>query len=547
MLNDNIILKIKDAIVTEDRFSGLDFGKLLLAVPRNPDHGDFSTNFALINASLLKTKPLDLAQDMFNVLTKNKDPFFEKISIEKPGFINFIISNTVYQEYLSQVVSEDSGFGSSPDNGKKVLVEFVSANPTGLLHLGHLRNAAVGDSIARILEFSGHSVTREYYVNDYGNQVRLLGESLRARLLEKMELEFLIPEGGYKGDYLVDIAEKLLSEEDHESILKKDTDYLSRYAVDYLTIEINRDLKNLDISFDSWYSEKEKIHNSNLLQDSKELIASLGGMYKKEQAEWIKTSNYGDNDDWVIKKSDDTSTYFMNDIAYHHDKFTRGFDNIINIWGADHHSHISRLRASMKLLSNDLTKLNFVLIQFVRLIKDGKDVSMSKRSGTYTTIRDMLGEFNKDLVRFMMVSRSSDSHFDFDLDKCREGSADNPIFYIQYANARINSILNKDDIAKESDGNPDLSLLVEEKEIELIKKILSFPDTVLEASETMSPHKIAFFLQELAAQFHSYYRSTKVLVDDLEVSRARVLLLRSLKTVFVNGLNLLGVSSPERM
>ena len=547
MLNNNIILKIKDAIVTEDRFSGLDFGKLLLAVPRNPDHGDFSTNFALINASLLKTKPLDLAQDMVNVLTKNKDPFFEKISIEKPGFINFIISNTVYQEYLSQVVSEDSGFGSSPDNGKKVLVEFVSANPTGLLHLGHLRNAAVGDSIARILEFSGHSVTREYYVNDYGNQVRLLGESLRARLLEKMELEFLIPEGGYKGDYLVDIAEKLLSEEDHESILKKDTDYLSRYAVDYLTIEINRDLKNLDISFDSWYSEKEKIHNSNLLQDSKELIASLGGMYKKEQAEWIKTSNYGDNDDWVIKKSDDTSTYFMNDIAYHHDKFTRGFDNIINIWGADHHSHISRLRASMKLLSNDLTKLNFVLIQFVRLIKDGKDVSMSKRSGTYTTIRDMLGEFNKDLVRFMMVSRSSDSHFDFDLDKCREGSADNPIFYIQYANARINSILNKDDIAKESDGNPDLSLLVEEKEIELIKKILSFPDTVLEASETMSPHKIAFFLQELAAQFHSYYKSTKVLVDDLEVSRARVLLLRSLKTVFVNGLNLLGVSSPERM
>jgi arginyl-tRNA synthetase len=547
MLNNNIILKIKDAIVTEDRFSGLDFGKLLLAVPRNPDHGDFSTNFALINASLLKTKPLDLAQDMVNVLTKNKDPFFEKISIEKPGFINFIISNTVYQEYLSQVVSEDSGFGSSPDNGKKVLVEFVSANPTGLLHLGHLRNAAVGDSIARILEFSGHSVTREYYVNDYGNQVRLLGESLRARLLEKMELEFLIPEGGYKGDYLVDIAEKLLSEEDHESILKKDTDYLSRYAVDYLTIEINRDLKNLDISFDSWYSEKEKIHNSNLLQDSKELIASLGGMYKKEQAEWIKTSNYGDNDDWVIKKSDDTSTYFMNDIAYHHDKFTRGFDNIINIWGADHHSHISRLRASMKLLSNDLSKLNFVLIQFVRLIKDGKDVSMSKRSGTYTTIRDMLGEFNKDLVRFMMVSRSSDSHFDFDLDKCREGSADNPIFYIQYANARINSILNKDDIAKESDGNPDLSLLVEEKEIELIKKILSFPDTVLEASQTMSPHKIAFFLQELAAQFHSYYKSTKVLVDDLEVSRARVLLLRSLKTVFVNGLNLLGVSSPERM
>ena len=276
-------------------------------------------------------------------------------------------------------------------------------------------------------------------------------------------------------------------------------------------------------------------------------IQSVGGLYKKEGAEWIKTSDYGDNDDWVVTKSNESSTYFMNDIAYHHDKFDRGFDKIVNVWGADHHSHISRLKASMKLLSNDLTKLDFVLIQFVRLIKDGQDVSMSKRSGAYTTIKDMLNEFNKDLVRFMMVSRSSDSHFDFDLDKCREGSDDNPIFYIQYASARINSILNKDDLNKHDMESANLALLTEEKEIGLIKKILSFPDTVEEASNTMSPHKVAFYLQELAAIFHSYYKNTKVLVEDDELSKARVLLLSSIKIVFINGLNLLGVSSPERM
>ena len=329
--------------------------------------------------------------------------------------------------------------------------------------------------------------------------------------------------------------------------MKEENSFFSNFAINYLTEEIEKDLKDLGITFDSWYSEKKKIHDSDSVINIKKLIQSVGGLYKKEGAEWIKTSDYGDNDDWVVTKSNELSTYFMNDIAYHHDKFDRGFDKIINVWGADHHSHISRLKASMKLLSNDLTKLDFVLIQFVRLIKDGQDVSMSKRSGTYTTIKDMLNEFNKDLVRFMMVSRSSDSHFDFDLDKCREGSDDNPIFYIQYASARINSILNKDDLNKHDMESANLALLTEEKEIGLIKKILSFPVTVEEASNTMSPHKVAFYLQELAAIFHSYYKNTKVLVEDDELSKARVLLLSSIKIVLINGLNLLGVSSPERM
>ncbi|MBT3475643.1 arginine--tRNA ligase [bacterium] len=547
MLTDKITEKIKNSLLNDPRFADLDFSNLLLSIPRNPDHGDFSTNFAMINSSRLKSKPIDLAQEMLNLLKKSDDSFFQDISIEKPGFINFVISNKIYQRYLADVVLQGVDYGSGIHNNKKVLIEFVSANPTGLLHLGHLRNAAVGDSIARILKFSGYDVVKEYYVNDYGNQVRLLGESLKERVLEKLKLDFNIPEGGYKGDYLIDVAETLLLTKDSRSILKEETAFFSNFAISCLTKEIEKDLEDLDINFDSWYSEKEKIHDSDSVINIKKLIMSANGLYKKEKAEWIKTSEYGDNDDWVITKSDDSSTYFMNDIAYHHDKFLRGFDKIVNVWGADHHSHISRLKASMKLLSNDLSKLDFVLIQFVRLIKDGQDVSMSKRSGTYTTIKDMLNEFNKDLVRFMMVSRSSDSHFDFDLDKCREGSDDNPIFYIQYASARINSILNKHDLNKDDTKSVDLSLLTEEKEIKLIKKILSFPDTVEEASGTMSPHKIAFYLQELAAIFHSYYKSTKVLIENDELSKARILLLSSIKIVFVNGLNLLGVSSPERM
>ena len=546
MLKNKVIEKIKESLKNDGRFSELDFTKFSLTIPKNNDYGDFSSNFALVNSGRLKIPPMNLAKDMLNVLNNEKDSIFESISVEKPGFINFRISKKTFQNYVKDILQDGSKFGSSISKNEKVLIEFISANPTGLLHLGHLRNAAVGDAIARILKFSGYEVTKEYYVNDYGNQIRLLGESLKSRISQKLGIDSELPEGGYKGEYLVDIADSVLLTNNSSSIIHNDTSFFSDFAIEYLIKEIEKDLEELDISFDSWYSEKEKVHNSDLVKEVRELIKSKDGLYEKENADWIKTSNYGDNDDWVIRKSDKTSTYFMNDIAYHHDKYRRGYDKIINIWGADHHSHISRLNASMNLLSNDLKKLNFVLIQFVRLIKDGKDVSMSKRSGSYTTIKDLLAEFNKDLVRFMMVSRSSDSHFDFDLDKCREGSDENPIFYIQYANARINSILSKNNLDDDFDKT-DFYLLNQEQEIMLIKKMLAFPDIIIESSNTMSPHKIAFYLQELAKIFHSYYKNVKVLVDDKNLTNARILLLRSLKIIFTNGLNLLGVSSPERM
>ena len=491
MLEKEILEKIENYLNDEDEFVNLDFSKLSLSISKNVTHGDFSTNFALIIASKLKINPNELANKMASTLSKRKDKFFNKIEAAKPGFINFTISREVYQDLLERINGLGNKFGSSKRNKKKVLIEFVSANPTGFLHLGHLRNAAVGDSISRILSFSGYEVTNEYYLNDYGSQIELLGESLQSRVYKMLGLEKEIPEGGYQGEYLIDLAKILTSKEDKSFLLKSEIEYFSNFATDYLTKEIEKDLESLNISFDSWFSEKKDIHESKYVHKVKNLLDSKNGIYLQDSAEWIRTSEFGDNKDWVIKKSDGNSTYFMNDIAYHQNKFERGFDLIINIWGADHHSHISRLKASMNLLSNDTNKLVFVLIQFVRLVKNNKDISMSKRSGTYTTIKDLLEEFDKDLIRFLMISRSSDTHFDFNFDKCRNDSEENPVFYIQYANARINSILEKTPLDKWDFRN--VLLLNEDKEIGLIKRLLNFPEIVSKSAANLARHKIALY------------------------------------------------------
>ena len=545
MIQKKILEKIENCLIENKEFSKLDFSKLSLSIPKNISHGDFSTNFALIISSELKINPNELAKKMTSALLATQDAFFESVNVVEPGFINFKIADQVYQDYLKEINEHGNQFGSSSNKQKKVLIEFVSANPTGPLHLGHLRNAAVGDSISRILSFAGYDVVNEYYLNDYGSQIELLGESLQSRVHEALGMEKQIPEGGYKGEYLIDLAKNLTSKEDRDFLLRSTTEYYSNFATTYLIEQIEKDLDLLNISFDSWFSEKKDIHTSKYLHTIKDALDLKKGVYTKDNAEWIRTSKFGDDNDWVIKKSDGSSTYFMNDIAYHQTKFEREFDLIINIWGADHHSHISRLKASMNLLSNDTSKMIFVLIQFVRLVKNDEDVSMSKRSGTYTTIRDLLSEFNKDLVRFLMISRSSDAHFDFDLDKCREDSEENPVFYIQYANARINSVLQKSPIKNLNYKN--LSTLNKEKEIALIKRLLNFPDVVNEAADNFAPHKVAFYLQGLASEFHAYYKSTKILVEDDTIVNDRLVLLSSVKTVLMNGLNLLGVSSPDKM
>ena len=545
MLQEAILNKIKGYLVDYEEFSKLDFSKLILTIPKNSNHGDFSTNFALVVSSELKTDSKELAEKIANILLDKNDSTFNSINVIAPGFINFNISLETYYYYLKEINLSGKNYGSTEKRNEKVLIEFVSANPTGYLHLGHLRNAAVGDSVARILSFSGYDVTKEYYLNDYGTQINLLGESLQARVFNLLDIKQELPEGGYKGEYLINLAKILLSEKDEKFLLNTDIEFFSDFAKEYLIEEIIRDLETLNISFDSWFSEKKDIHESKYLEETKKILNDHNSLYLNDNAEWIKTSEFGDDKDWVVKKSDGTSTYFMNDIAYHQRKYNRDYDLLINVWGADHHSHISRLRAAMDILSNDSTRLVFILIQFVRLIKDNKDISMSKRSGTYTTIKDLLSEFDKDLVRFLMISRSSDSHFDFDLDKCRSDSEENPVFYIQYANARINSIMEKSQLKKIDFDN--LHLLSEEKEIILIKKLLHFPEVVKEAATNYAPHKIAFYLQDLSSEFHHYYKSTKVLVEDKETLNSRLALLSLIKIVLVNGLNLLGVSSPDKM
>jgi len=545
MIQEAILEKIKTYLIDHQDFSHLDFSKLTLSIPKNTSHGDFSTNFALIVSSELKINPNKLAEKIADIIIKQNDLNFDEINVVPPGFINFKISNATYHGYLKEIHLAGARFGSSNKKNKKVLIEFVSANPTGYLHLGHLRNAAVGDSISRILSFSGYDVTKEYYLNDYGTQVKLLGESLKTRVYNLLNIQAELPEGGYKGEYLIDLAKTLISNETNEYLLNADIDYFSDFAKSNLIKEIVADLEMLNISFDSWFSEKEDIHDSNLLEQTTKLLEDKNSLYVSDKAQWIRTAEHGDEKDWVVRKSDGTSTYFMNDIAYHQNKFERNYDLLINVWGADHHSHISRLKAAIKLLSNDSNRLVFVLIQFVRLIKDNEDVSMSKRSGTYTTIRDLLNEFDRDLIRFLMISRSSDSHFDFDLDKCRSDSEENPVFYIQYANARINSIIKKSGTDRIDLDN--LDLLNQEKELALIKKLLNFPEIVKDSAANYSPHKIAFYLQELSSEFHNYYKSSKILVDDKETLNARLALITSIKIVLVNGLDLLGVSSPDKM
>ncbi len=507
------------------------------------EHGDYATNISMKYAKKLNMNPLQIAEKISNQLKSDTETFFDDVVFIKPGFINFKINSLIFNRILKDIYKNRESYGSGIKKNDKLIVEYVSANPTGYLHLGHLRNAAVGDSVCRILKFYGFDVQSEYYINDYGNQIKMLGKSLEVRVKNLMGENIEMPEDGYQGEYLLKVAEDFLLAFPDTTSLKSNN--FEEFAKDYLLEEIKKDLKSLNIDFDNWYSEKEKIHDTGLLEKTLNKLDNLNAIYDKDDARWIKTSEFGDADDWVLIKSDKSSTYFLSDIAYHEDKVNRGFDRIINIWGADHHSHVSRLKASMKSLGNSQTHFDFLMIQFVRLLKDGKDISMSKRSGQYTTIKDLLSLVNKDVVRFMMVTRSSDTHFDFDLNQCLQDSDENPVFYIQYANARINSIIKKSGVS-ELDINK-MDIIESDKEIKLIKEIIGFEDAIKDSAQSLSPHKLTFYLQNLAKEFHSYYKSTKILNENQDQVMSRLVLITTIKFILSNGLQLLGASSPEEM
>lgn len=530
-----------------------------VGVPKKKQWGDFSVNTAMVLSGRFGKKPREVAQLIIDNLPEEKNVLFKSVEIAGAGFVNFFLREESVVNRLKEIASAGEKYGhSGAGKGEKVLIEFVSANPTGYLHMGHARNAVVGDTIARLLSATGHRVTREFYINDAGRQMDLLGESVLARYRELLGMEAEIPEDGYKGDYIKEIA-RSMKDQKGDTLLSELTEHnalsiAKDYASAILLQEIKSDLAGIGVRFDEWYGEFQNIHipdsggdDKTRLEKCKDELGKRGALEDKDGALWFRATEFGESQDWVIVKSDGSPTYFLADIAYHMDKFERGFDSLINIWGADHHGHVSRLRSAMRALGYDDSRFSVVLIQFVRLMREGQEVAMSKRSGSYVTLRDVVEDVGPDVTRFFLIMRSSESHLDFDLDLAKKESSENPVYYIQYAYARINSIFNKAAESALDPSSESIHLLGNPEEVELIKKLLFFPEVVQDGALSRTPHKLAFYLQELASEFHVYYNKCRVVDENRERSRARLYLVDCVRTVLSNGLTLLGITTPERM
>lgn len=527
-----------------------------VGAPKRKEFGDFSTNAALVIGNASGRNPREVAGLMVGEIEARGSDFIEKLDVAGPGFINFFVSETVFASGLREIVRLDDRYGSrGRGEGENVVVEFVSANPTGYLHFGHARNAVVGDSVCRILSFAGHDVSREFYINDAGRQMDMLGESVYSRLAQMRGIERELPEDGYQGEYVAEIAGEINASDECPGISGEESravDFCRDFAYRRLLKEIKADLRDLRVDFDVWYSEKAEIHSGaageSRIPATLDMLGGVGALKEEDGALWFRASEHGDSKDWVVMKKDGSPTYFVSDIAYHLDKYSRGFSRLVNVWGADHHSHVSRLKASMRALGRDESALQVLLIQFVRLVRDGEEVSMSKRSGDFVTLRDVLREVGCDATRFFLLMRSSDSHLDFDLSLAKRQSSENPVYYVQYACARISSLMRNAEKRGIESSDARLDLLSDDTERNIAKRLLRFPETVVSAAESLSPHKVVYYLQELASEFHFYYNKTKILdSESSDEASARLYLARCVRTVVRNGLGLLGIEAPERM
>ncbi len=528
--------------------------RIKIETPKEEKFGDFSTNAAFLLSKELKKKPLEVASDIKNIL--EKEGIFEKVEVAGAGFVNLYLSNKYFLKVLEKAIVEGDIYGEIHNKDKgKVNVEFVSANPTGPLHLGHGRGAVVGNALANILKYSGYSVVKEFYINDAGRQILKLGESIYARFRQIEEPDYPFPEDGYHGEYIKDIAKEIYLHE-REKILKftsKDEaiQWMAEYGKNLLLKKIQHDLKLLNVEFDIWTSEKE-LYQQGKVQEVLEFLNKKGLIYEKDGALWLKTTLYGDDKDRVLKKSDGTYTYFAGDIAYHYDKLQRGYDKAINIWGADHHGYFPRLKAAVMALGADENWLEVLFIQLVKLFKEGKEVKMSKRAGEFITLRDLIEEVGADAVIYFFLSKDSNTHLNFDIDLATKKSSDNPVFYVQYAHARITSVFRE---AKERFGinineitSVDISLLKEEIEKSIMKEIATLPEKIYTAAEQRQPHKLTNFAYELASKLHYYYNNYKFLIDENEnLMKARLYLLRAVRNSLRTILKLMGIIPRERM
>lgn len=523
-----------------------------LEIPKQPEHGDFSTNAALQVAGTLRRPPRDVAREILEAIrSEDRRGWFRSLSVAGPGFINLVLSDEAWRDALSGALREGDRFGSSR-RGKdaKVLVEFVSANPTGPLHVGHGRGAAIGDALARILRFSGYEVDTEYYVNDVGNQMEKLGSSLYARYLQRCGAEVVFPEDGYRGEYLVEMADRIFGEIGtgaRSAPAEETLSWFRQEAGDRILAEIRDDLERFRVRFDRWFREEE-LHRTGAVSGAVEELERRDQAYRADGAVYFRSGSHGDEKDRVLVRGDGRATYFAADLAYHRDKLRRGYDRCIDIWGADHHGYAPRLSAALRGLGEDDERLEILLVQFVTLIREGKAVQMSTRSGEFTTLREVIGEVGVDAARFFYLLRSFHSHLDFDLTLAKTRSSENPVFYIQYVHARICSIFREAETrGVRLEEDPPLDLLDHPDELHLIKEVARFPDVVSEAARQREPHRIPFYLLDLAREFHAFYHNHRFLGENPGRTQGRLALAAAVRQVVANGFSLIGVSAPEKM
>ena len=543
--------EIKNAVLKAGLAEEKELPDVILETPKEKVHGDYSTNMAMQLARIAKKAPRQIAEEIIAQFEKEK-VHVEKIEVAGPGFINFFMDNHYLTDLIPDILKQGGTYGKTDyGKGEKIQVEFVSANPTGDLHLGHARGAAVGDALSNILSAAGYDVTREYYINEAGSQIRNLALSIEARYFEALGMEKELPEDGYRGQDIIEIGKELAEKYGDKYVHMPEEERLKffrDYGLKKEMEKIEKDLADYGVKFDVWFSESSLYESK--IDEAIKVLDEKGQIYEKDGALWLKTEQYGDDKDRVLRKSDGSYTYFMPDIAYHRDKFARGFDKVINIWGADHHGYVARMKAAMEAIGIDPERLEVIILQMVQLYKGGKKVKMSKRTGKAVTMRELVEEVGLDATRYFFIMRSPDTHLDFDLDLAVSESNENPVYYAQYAHARICSILRQSEelgISFHAD-NLNLDLIREEKEYDLLKMLGAFPQVIIDAAEKRAPHRVTNYIQELASTFHSFYNAVKVLNEENpEQTKARLALVKAVQITLKNALSLIGVQAPERM
>jgi len=518
---------------------------------KHAEHGDLATNLALVLAKQAKMPPRKVAETIIKNLAAPAG-MLQKMEIAGPGFINFFIADAYWYRVIEEIHRLGAAYGNSQIGaGVKVQVEFVSANPTGPLHIGHGRGAALGDALANLLAATGHTVEREYYINDVGNQILTLGKSLYFRLRELAGNTVEFPADGYQGGYMKDLARDYLAQgnaapgpEPQAGELER----LGRYAGGVILDEIKQDLNDFGVRFDTWFSETE-LYRQGLVDQGFARLQELGYLYEHDGALWFKATAFGDEKDRVVRRSNGATTYFASDVAYHLHKFRRGYNLVVDIWGADHHGYVPRLQAVAQALGFT-GRLQVILVQLVSLLRRGEPVAMTTRGGTFVTLREVLDEVGKDAARFIFLTRRPDAHLEFDLEVAKQQSNDNPVFYVQYAHARLASVFRQaaaQGIEVQAIDPARFLRLTLPEEISILKMLANYPELVEGAARNLEPHRITYFLTELAAQLHSYYYKHRFISDDVELTQARFWLVSSVKTVLAHGLGILGVEAPETM